>query len=369
MTIGRGLWATIVLLILLVVALIAAMAATAPARADAFNPLYRGIRETMMGGAFTAVADDEEAVYLNPAGMAGVKSAQFYLVDSMTEMSGDIITNFEKSRQTFSSFNTNTINELIGQNIYAREQFTPTFVMPNFGVSLMVDGQASLNTQNAAFPQIELGYQTTNGIQAAYGLTVYKRGKGDNTNELRIGVGGSFLFRRGGYNDISVVQALDEGSNILGDQSGSWQHGIGVDLGTQYIRKIRNLSLMAGSAYTQVGNINFGGQAAPQVGDLSVGVAAKYDLKAGTSVLVAYDYRYLNVDADYRKKQHLGMEFSLPIVKLYAGLNETYFTYGAAIDLWLIRIMACTYAEELGDIVGQEEDRRYMLGIQVKLGL
>jgi len=66
-------------------------------------------------------------------------------------------------------------------------------------------------------------------------------------------------------------------------------------------------------------------------------------------------------------KTHFGTEFSLRILDFYAGLNQLNPTYGAAFDLWILRISAMSYAEELGVVYHQLPSRRYMLQIDFSL--
>ena len=55
----------------LIAALVSVVWVSSPAARE-YPFLYRGVRPLAMGGAFTAVADDEHAMIFNPAGLADI---------------------------------------------------------------------------------------------------------------------------------------------------------------------------------------------------------------------------------------------------------------------------------------------------------
>ena len=255
----------------------------------------------------------------------------------------------------------------MGQNVYAHAQLTPSFLMPHFGISRMFDDQVALRMQNQALPQIDLGYQFTNGVQMAYGFSLPRTAR--SQNEWRFGIGGKLMWRRGGYRLLSIEQLMNLSKNTLFDLAGSYAPGFGVDVGTQFIHTFnRALSLQFGAAMTDIGDTNFGSYADPQKSNAKFGVALKSDMKA-LRVVLSYDYQHAFDNVDWRLKQHLGFEFALPLLSIYGGLDELYPTYGFGVDVWLVKITALSYAEELSSVYGQDPERRYMLRVSVKLGM
>ena len=55
--------------------------------AKAYPVLHRGVRPLGMGGAFTAVADDENALFYNPAGLSALKGLELGLLNPIVEVS------------------------------------------------------------------------------------------------------------------------------------------------------------------------------------------------------------------------------------------------------------------------------------------
>ena len=330
--------------------------------------LYRGSRASAMGGAFTALADDEEAIFYNPAAMAGFKKYEVHYAALMLEFSNDIITQVQTFASAFNNPSVSSLNQFIGSNAYGRAQFTPSFTMPNFGIAVIADAQTALLGQNQSLPQFDLGYQFTNGIQAAYGMSVLSKGK-KQKSDLRVGVGAKVLWRRGGYYPIPLNTLLNISQSTINNLVGNYQIGYGMDLGLQYVRNISSkLTLSAGLAMTEIGDMNFGAGTATQPQNLSLGFAASFKT-FGTVANLAYDYRHILQDTDYRKRSHLGLELGIPLIRIYGSVNQGYFGYGASFDIWLIKLTTQTYVEEIGSLVGQDAERRWVLTLDMKLGI
>jgi hypothetical protein len=342
--------------------------ALASGRTSEFRELYRGARAQAMGNAFTAVADDEQAIFLNPAGLGGPKKYVLNYAVAGVEISGDIIFSALEGLEAFNNLSGDGLNAVIGRNIFGHAQITPSLQMGNLGIGVIIDSQVALISKNLAMPQITLGYQFTNGIQLAYGTSL-RRTRVEGKDDLRVGVGAKILWRRGGYNLLSLTDLFSVNESTLKDLAGSYQRGIGFDLGAQYIKHFKQrFALSAGVAMTEIGDINFGGQADSQQGNLSAGVALAYRLPRLTTTL-AYDFRNIFRVGDWRKKNHLGLEMAMPFISLYGGINQISLTYGLSFDAWLFRVTALSYAEEQGAFAYQESERRYMLQIGLKLGI
>ncbi len=330
--------------------------------------LYRGSRAQAMGNAFVAVADDEEAIFYNPAGLAGNTRTKITYLAADIEASNDLIFGIGQNLGAFSKLGAGTINTLMGKDIYGRVTLSPTITFPGFGLAVLVDDQAALMAKNMALPHITLGYQATNGMQAGFGFAVGGK-KRKSRGELRLGVAGKVLWRRGGYHEIPLMNMFKINANTLGDMTGGFERGMGGDLGAQYLFDLDpHIRLSAGTAYTDILDTKFGGIADSQPSNLSTGAAASYHFKRA-STTVAYDYRHMLTTTDWRKKSHLGWELSLPIVSVQAGLNQMTFCYGATVDLFLFKIRALSYAEDMAAFANLESQRRYMFRIDFSLRL
>lgn len=345
------------------------------AAAKEIVPLYRSARYSALGGACLATVEDEEAVFINPAGLAAPSPLIIKYLNLNLELSLDTVTAVTESIGAFRKFDSDSFDALMGKNAYGRAQFAPLFRMPYFGIGLITDGQVAFYTANKAMPQMTIGYQTTNGVQAGFGYSLL--GKGGRRSrrtvqpDWRVGLAGKVLWRRGGYREFLPLDLL----RLSGDKDafkelfGGYEMGYGVDLGTQYIHPLSpNLQVSFGSSFRDVGDTAFTGSTSNQEGNLGFGTAVKYYFPA-LSVQLAYDYQNINRTLDWRLRNHLGLEVAFPVLKIYGGINQMYLTYGFALDLWILKITAVSYAEELGVQAGQNSDRRYLLHLGLQFTL
>lgn len=341
---------------------------SAPAHAVEFGDLYRGTRAMAMGNAFVAVADDEQAIFYNPAGLAGIERSTFhYGVLDMT-LSTETYDSIAAAMTAMSDMSGDTLNFIMGRNIYARGQFSQQLVMPNLGFATIIDRQVGLRASNKAMPQIELGYQLTNGFQLAYGVSLNRSRM--KKFDLRVGVGAKMLYRRGGFKVLPMSEIFSIGTETISRNTGNFSRGFGFDLGTQYLLHLNTrTTFSAGMVYTDLGDTTFAdANSSPIEGNLAAGLALTYKI-ARIRATVAYDQHRLLDDIDWRKKNHVGFELGLPIISLYAGLNQVKFTYGVAADVWLFRLTAATYTEEVGTYAYDNPEARWMLKLGLKLNL
>jgi len=328
---------------------------------------YRGARAQAMGNAFVGLADDEQALFYNPAGLGGNQQFTFHYAVGDVGISTDIVKAYTDGSSGFAGLDADTLDLLMGKNIYGGGTFTSTLMIPSFAIAFVGDAQFGLSSQNKAFPQQTLGYQFTNGIQAAVGFSVLKARK--NKNDLRFGIGAKLLARRGGYYLLPGTTMLNMGTTTIGEIVGNYGRGIGLDLGTQYVYKpSKNVRMSFGASYMDIGDTSFGEKAAPITGNLTLGVAGQFTYGL-TKLTATYDYRHILDRTDWRKKNHLGLEVGLPLISLYGGVNEVFLTYGAALDLWLFRLTAYSYAIEHGSFIYQNSERRYAARLALKFDL
>lgn len=331
-----------------------------------FRELYRGARAQAMGNAFTAVADDESALFYNPAGLAAIEKSALHAVVLNIDASSDAVLNYRDTANVFTNFSISNINRLMGKDTYARAYFNPTYVMPNFAISYIYDQQIAIRAENPALPTVGFAYQVTQGAQFGFGFSFLKK-HAKRSGDIRVGGAVKLMVRQGGYKDLPLQTLLTLNSDSLSTLTGAYYTGYGGDLGIQFIRYVgRRISLQTGAALTDIGDLTFGGTAQTQPMNLSTGVAFVYQAPQ-FKLTAAYDFRNMTrSDGDWNKKQHLGVEVAIPVFSFYGGFNQWNYTYGVAADFWLIRVTALSYAEELATFSSQDVERRYMLQIGLK---
>ncbi len=368
------------------------MASTTPVRADyELRTLFRDTRMKAMGGAGVALQlDDRDAIqglFTNPAQMAGNQNITLHYLGVDIGASWDSYTAIGDMSAAFSNFTMDSLNAIMGKNIYGNTQLVAGITGPGFGVAAIMDGQLAFFAQNQAYPEFTVAYQTTTGVQAAWGTVVdlsggpgRRRPRRQNAgkaaassavSELRVGLGGKMLWRRGGYKDVPLTTLLSANIDTLKSLMGSFETGYGLDAGMQFVRSTGgNLSWSLGTSYQNIGNVDFRKNVADTIpGNLTAGGAVKYSLGGITSATLAYDQAFLLTTTDWRKRSHLGVEWELPGVSVFGGIYQTYLSYGASFDAWVFRVTAASYAEELGGTAYQNGNRRYLVRLAMRLSL
>ncbi len=334
---------------------------------DEIRPLFRGARAQAMGNAFTALADDEGALFYNPAGLAGIRKFQLNLATIDAEVSNDLVTLYPQVAEIAKSVSAETANELIGRNLYARARGSASLVVPGFGVAAIYDRQIGIRFKNKVLPEGSLGSLTTYGTQFGFGVPIarLRRKKGA---ELRFGVAFKALWRSGAYQEPNLPQVLTLDYKSMINGFSNFGMGYGVDTGLQLVYPLKKITLMSGLVYKDIGDIAFGSGLESIKGNLVAGVAATYRGGDMTATL-GLDYSNILDSIDWRKKSHMGLELGFPVVSLYAGLSQLYPTYGVSFDFWVMRVMYLSYAEEMASLVNQDPERRHMVQIAFKLNL
>ena len=360
-------WARLTRMVLSLLGMVAVFCPVSAFAVGELREIYRHPRALAMGNAFTAIADDEAAMFYNPAGLAGITKTTIQFAALDLELSSESLTVGLEGTSQVKKLDLTTVNLLMGKNIYLRGSAIASYSIPNFGLAVIADEQIALYAKNPAYPQVVLGLQTTNGLQMSYGTTVNRLNR--ERYEIRVGGGVKYLFRRGGYHLLTLEQMVNLNTSTVSNVTGNYETSLGLDLGVQYVKHInKRLSLVAGLAYTEIGGLKFGGQADAQPENLSFGLAAKLKFP-GLAVNVAYDYRHITQSTDARMRHHMGVEFKLPIFSLYGGYNQVYPSYGFGVNVWLVNVMLLSYIEEIGSLAHQDPERRYLLRAAVGFGL
>jgi len=331
--------------------------------------LVKQPRQTAMGGAGVGLADDEFALFMNPAGLAGQDSRRFKVLGLGVEAPLETYTTLSQSLSALNNFSLNTLNTLMGKEIYVRSSFVPIVKLPKFAITYLVDVQGAIEQFNQANPTFKIGDMVTHGVQAGMGWSL-KSGR-RATDEWRFGVAGKILFRRGGYYDVNTsgfLQIAGGGMDYINQLVGSYGTGYGADLGVQYVRHLDpKQDFFFGASVTDVFGTSFSSSTAQKiVMNPSIGFGYRRQLEFLKFKLAA-DLRNLDQSVSLGNKTHLGAEVSMPLFDLYAGLNQLNVTYGAAFDLWVLRLTLLSYAEELGVRFHQLTSRRYMLQVDFSL--
>ena len=261
--------------------------------AKEYPTLYRGVRPLGMGGAFTAVADDENALFYNPAGLSEISTLQLGVLNPLVEVSKNTIDMYNDAQDTdFDDTGevTDFLRDYTGEHEHLRVSLFPHVGFNVAGYGIMVAGLAQatvdLDVRNPVWPEAHADAVSDIGLLAGIGLNLPFTG-------LRAGASIKFISRK---SLEEIYTATDIASDGFEDQveddinSGS---GIGIDLGAIYrLPFIESFDLDVGLSIQNIPEMDMG-DAKPLETQANFGLAAKKTF-ARFDLIAALDYMDLS---------------------------------------------------------------------------
>jgi hypothetical protein len=321
------------------------------ASAQDYFPNYERVRPLGMGGAFTAVADSEDAAFYNPAGLNNLAEGRVTVLNPTVEFSKTAI-------DTINDYNdVDTDNEVqiadflkkhIGEPTHFRFQWTPGYARKNFALYALANANVDARVRDRANPVADVvGVGDAGGqISGAYGF---------NNGMVQVGATLRVIHRWSVARSFTARDFLDNTFSF--DNEAKTGTGVGGDLGV-IVHLPYRFSPAIGIAVKDVASPKIG-EALKNKQDVRFGVSAKQAFNIGT-LRVAADVRRIGQNEDFWKKVYLGAEFAFPkYLSLRTGLYQGYLSAGASLDLWILKVAYATYAAEVGAFPGQVADRRH----------
>jgi hypothetical protein len=332
------------------------------------TPIYRDVR--WLGRADTGVAliSDGSAAFYNPGGLGRNEAFRFSLLNPMLGANRNIY----DSAMAFMSSSPQSISEYLdpfmGVPLAAQANYFPHIQMPNFMVGYFIANSQSMKLTNPVSPSLNIDYRYDRGVILGGGVDIQKK---------------LFLGASLRYHKRSMIKDVLGGATITNASLESLLEnltlgeGWGLNLGAQFRHEISETqALNFGVAVQDLGRTTFRSQVletgAPltQATYTSVGVAYTGQVP-GLSYAVLVDVNNLGqYDESYSKKVQLGAEVAIPGFTFRGGMHQGYWTAGLSTSvLPFLSIDLATYGEELGVAGGQDDNRYYMLGLNIGLDL
>ena len=336
-----------------------------------------GLRPLAMGNAFVSVADDFNALYYNPAGLARLKDWSGELINPSFEFSKNLPSAIHDATTLTnnSSDSAKSVMDLLekqtGQNYHVAVGWTPHLIFKNFGfgLSLQIVGDMEFHR----YPSVDLDF----GPRIIVPISI-----AHNFLEDRLSVGFTVKGRAtGGVNhefSIQDIQAFQSNKSSDSTNLTDFVEGgtaVGADAGLLFT-PIKYMEPTLGISVTDIGGtpykvVNVSGKAKigappPVPSSINAGVSCKPWSTEHAYLLTAVDMHSINQPFSFSKKLNAGLELGLgSIFKVETGLHQGYLSGGMQFDVGLLSLRLVSYAEELGTVAGTTESRRYAL--QLKL--
>ncbi|MBT8341441.1 MAG: hypothetical protein HKP58_20380, partial [Desulfatitalea sp.] len=191
-------------MILAIVLILTAWPADSQARP--YTSFFRGVRPLGMGGAFTAVADDENALFYNPAGLSSISMLNVGIFNPLVEVSGDSIdligdlgdTDMDNVGEV-----TDLLRKYVGKHQHVRAALFPHvgFRLANVGAMVggLVQAEVDADIRNPVYPEAYLDYVQDISLLAGAGVGLPLTG-------LRVGA----TLKGGQRKSLSEVYTADD---------------------------------------------------------------------------------------------------------------------------------------------------------------
>lgn len=355
---------------------------------------FVGIRPAAMGQAFTAVADDQNALYYNPAGLAKRDSWSLEILSPYAGVNQYLIENMDafedlaKLGQSGSGGNTDKFVEdlkpiltaLSGENHFLRVGINPYFVMRNFGIGVYVNEEAEVVPHGNALPNIlDFQNQTDVDVRLGGGYRFF----GD-----KLAVGGAASWHARGVvllDNLGVFDLVDiskdkaKRDDFL-KQSVRLGYGIGLDAGMLFT-PVETWTPTIGLSIMNIGDTKFRKiKSSSSKFDAGTPDALPQTVNMGASVTPTFgswflrgalDFRDVNLPTPASQKPALGGEAGFKgkwiSGAVQAGLSEGYASGGLELRMIVVNLRYATYKTERGYFPTQNPERRHLLGVKIIL--
>jgi len=350
------------------VALAASIISSSQALALEGNWTRFGPRALGMGNAFVAVADDYNALYYNPAGLARLNDWKLELftpgfeIASATSSGIGEVAKIAQSGGNFAKI-LSFVEDQIGKNHRIGASFSPYFIKKNFGMGIGIDTGFALQAHNDLDIHLNGGFEVMAPISYARNFM---------QDKLSVGVTAKLYQGFEADTDLSIdsLSALSDGGQAALKDLASGGMGVGFDAGLLFT-PIKKHSPTLGLMVADIGDTklsplsdSFEKKAARPMA-INMGMSVKPFESESQYVLLAVDTQQVNQPLHFSHKLNLGAEYSLGnVFKVQTGLHDGQLTAGMQLDVKLLKIRLATYAIDHGSVAGLHDnliDRRYVL--------
>lgn len=321
------------------------------------RPFFQASRALAMGDAYTAINEDFEAVYYNPAGLAKINELQFKMMDLETLGSEDLAFLFKDTFKDITQLDSllTKIQSNKGKNYSAGMNFLPQLLVKNFSFGLLgrglAEGRIQQDSSMALFSYVELGGYIHTAFSLFGGI-------------LKVGGGVKILDRA---EMIKEYTPAEYASSLSFPNEWREGFGTGYDAGLMLTIPTRFLPTL-GVAVQDIGSTKFEasqnlfknslsteGPPNPIGEKINVGIAFK--MKHGRNVYSNISGEIKNINnlnnetGDRSSSDHIHAGWELNVRKilfLRAGINQgRYWTGGFGLHIGSLALEFSSYGENI----------------------
>ncbi len=325
--------------------------------------IRQSIRALGMGNAFVAVANDENALYYNPAGLHYIQQHIFEILTFNATVNKNLIDVGNESSDDQSS----AIGNLVGKKLYAEANLGLLSINgPGWGYSVFGSYVFDAKIRNQAVPYLELKSYLQYGAIGGMAISFF-----DET--LAVGANYKIISRNGVGKDLHIVDFLDDDFADELEDEFSTQTGVSPDLGMTYkFDAFYNWEPKVALVVRNIGGMDFGSTGEiPMTVDLGFATESEF---GGLDVILALDMIDLAQEAtvykSFQRNLKMGIEIGIwkrtnshHTLSFRAGRNGPYSTLGFSFNIpyFPMKLDYASWSEEVGNVAGDIEDKRQAL--------
>ncbi len=349
---------------------------TVSAWAEEYPYLFRTAYFKGRGDTGIAIAESEDAIFYNPAGLAissGILNEIVFLSPEVevSKDTRDVVQELTVQKADPAE----VLRQRMGRPQHAAFSNFSGVIFRRLALGVFLNGAATAliyrDPSIGATESVQASGKVDGGLVFGLGEFVWDK-------RLSVGVMGKWIDREQGYFSANAADA-NQVSQLKTDELAMRGRAFGADLGVMY-RGVGRTPLSFGLTVQDLGDTHFKPTTETTVPEgsrplkkmkqtVNLGVA----MQTGTAIsqfrLLADVKDVFNAyHVDVSKRLHFGGELVVAnFVGLTFGLNQGYPTVGAYTDLRFLRADVGFYTEELGDRSGSRPDNRYFMRVMVTL--
>ena len=325
---------------------------------------YNGVRALGMGGAYVTTANDETAMYTNPAGLGKLRDVFITMADPEASFTQNI-TDFVPFGDILDVASAKGLVAIMqdqpGEHLHFHAQIGPRLVIPNFGFGILAKWESNVSADDPV-SNITINYRNDYVATMAYNFRLFD-------GILKIGFNGKFIDRIEVRDRVIPASTTD----LTFESIASEGTGISTDVGIIATAPVRLLPAL-GIVVRDAGNTKF---------DLTDGaihktstrpLEEKQKIDAGLSIspifgknvratIAAEVHNVMTEDEeeaqDIMRRFHAGMELNVAdFFFIRGGWHQKYYTAGFEFASARFQLQGATYGEDIGTPNNPREDRR-----------